>query len=109
MGFTKGDWRVVELEEPSEYAIFSFGTFIATTKNIMVNKEPTRSEKRANAELIALAPRMIERIEQMITELESIEQEHIDENPKCFATIQFRERLVDRLNEVINKKNVMRY
>jgi hypothetical protein len=57
---TKEKWVAHQIEETGEFAIFSLNTFIAQTENPMINEEPTKSEKQANANLIASAPEMLE-------------------------------------------------
>jgi len=45
---------------------------------------------------------MVKQIEQLISELNSIEQDHINGNPTYFRTKEFINRLIDRLNEITN-------
>ena len=59
---TKGKWVAHQIEETDEFAIFSLNTFIAQTENPMINEEPTKSEKQANANLIASAPEMLQEL-----------------------------------------------
>ena len=59
MRHTQGKWVAHQIEETGEFAIFSLNTFIAQTENPMINEEPTKSEKQANANLIAAAPEML--------------------------------------------------
>ena len=59
MKHTKEKWVAHQIEETGEFAIFSLNTFIAQTENPMINEEPTKSEKQANANLIASAPEML--------------------------------------------------
>lgn len=42
-------------------------------------------------------------IKQLISELNSIEQDHINRNPTYFRTMEFIYRLIDRLNEIIEQ------
>ena len=62
MKHTKGKWVAHQIEETDEFAIFSLNTFIAQTENPMINEEPTKSEKQANANLIASAPEMLQEL-----------------------------------------------
>ena len=59
MKHTKEKWVAHQIEKTGEFAIFSLNTFIAQTENPMINEEPTKSEKQANANLIASAPEML--------------------------------------------------
>ena len=65
MKHTKGKWVAHQIEETDEFAIFSLNTFIAQTENSMINEEPTKSEKQANANLIAAAPEMFKALKAM--------------------------------------------
>ena len=65
MKHTTGQWVSHQIEETDEFAIFSLDTFIAQTENPMVNEEPTKSEKQANATLIASAPEMLVRLKEL--------------------------------------------
>ena len=67
MKHTKGEWVFIEIEETGEFAIFSLNTFIAQTQNPMVNEEPTKSEKRSNAKLMASSPEMLELLKKSYT------------------------------------------
>ena len=67
MNHTKGKWVAHQIEETGEFAIFSLNTFIAQTENPMINEEPTKSEKQANATLIASAPEMLELLKKCYT------------------------------------------
>ena len=65
MRHTQGKWVAHQIEETGEFAIFSLNTFIAQTENPMINEEPTKSEKQANANLIASAPEMLEELKRL--------------------------------------------
>ena len=65
MRHTQGKWVAHQIEETGEFAIFSLNTFIAQTENPMINEEPTKSEKQANAKLIASAPEFLEALKAM--------------------------------------------
>jgi len=65
MRHTQGKWVAHQIEETGEFAIFSLNTFIAQTENPMINEEPTKSEKQANAKLIASAPEMLEELKRL--------------------------------------------
>jgi len=65
MRHTQGKWVAHQIEETGEFAIFSLNTFIAQTENPMINEEPTKSEKQANAKLIASAPELLEALKAM--------------------------------------------
>jgi len=67
MKHTKEKWVAHQIEETGEFAIFSLNTFIAQTENPMINEEPTKSEKQANATLIASAPEMLELLKKCYT------------------------------------------
>ena len=66
MKHTKGEWVFIEIEETGEFAIFSLNTFIAQTENPMINEEPTKSEKQANANLIASAPELLNALKKCV-------------------------------------------
>ena len=66
---TKGQWVSHRIEETDEFAIFSLDTFIAQTENPMVNEEPTKSEKQANATLIASSPELLQLLKDILAEV----------------------------------------
>jgi len=68
MKHTQGKWVSHQIEETDEFAIFSLNTFIAQTENSMINEEPTKSEKQANANLIASAPKTLALLKEMATD-----------------------------------------
>ena len=82
MKHTKGKWVAHQIEETDEFAIFSLNTFIAQTENPMINEEPTKSEKQANANLIASAPEMLNACKHLVSilgdENEDFYNKHIE-------------------------------
>jgi len=88
---TKGQWVSHRIEETDEFAIFSLNTFIAQTENSMINEEPTKSEKQANANLIAAAPEMI----RFITFIAEVNKGKYDES--LSVRDNFHSRIAQRL------------
>ena len=72
MRHTQGKWVAHQIEETGEFAIFSLNTFIAQTENPMINEEPTKSEKQANANLIASAPEMLKSLKLILDECRAV-------------------------------------
>ena len=66
MKHTTGQWVSHQIEETDEFAIFSLDTFIAQTENPMVNEEPTKSEKQANATLMASSPELLKALKKCV-------------------------------------------
>ena len=71
MKHTKEKWVAHQIEETGEFAIFSLNTFIAQTENPMINEEPTKSEKQANARLIAAAPDLLRAIKPLVKRIKA--------------------------------------
>ena len=82
MKHTKGKWVAHQIEETGEFAIFSLNTFIAQTENPMINEEPTKSEKQANANLIASAPELLEALKYINKECVKMNRGDYDETPE---------------------------
>jgi len=100
MKHTKGEWVSFEIEKTGEFAIFSLNTFIAQTQNPMVNEEPTKSEKRSNAKLMASAPEMLELLKDILAEVRP-EISRVNEaaghtifNPVATETIDMAKELI---------------
>ena len=79
---TKGKWVAHQIEETDEFAIFSLNTFIAQTENPMINEEPTKSEKQANANLIAAAPELFKALKYINKECVKMNRGDYDETPE---------------------------
>jgi len=79
---TKGQWVSHRIEETDEFAIFSLNTFIAQTENSMINEEPTKSEKQANANLIASSPEMLSALKHINEVCIKMNRGDYDETPE---------------------------
>jgi len=91
MKHTKEKWVAHQIEKTGEFAIFSLNTFIAQTENPMINEEPTKSEKQANARLIAAAPDLLRAIKPLVKRIKAE-----DSWAKDYNQIKFAEEAIDK-------------
>ena len=102
MKHTTGQWVSHQIEETDEFAIFSLDTFIAQTENPMVNEEPTKSEKQANATLIASSPELLQLLKDILAEVRP-EISRVNSDAGCTIFNPVATETIDMAKDLIAK------